>query len=251
MTETSYSIQGQEDPTVAGSLFNAVSFVVNQIMGGMATATLAKVTACSNDGSVAPQGTVNVQPLINQVDGAGNATPHGTIYNVPYMRLQSGDMAVIIDPQVGDLGLVVFASTDISSVQATNAQANPGSRRRFDWADGIYVATILSATTPTQYLQINSDGIALKSGAKITLTDGQGKVVTLNNDGTGTLTGNWTVSGNLNVTGTSDLQGSVTGGSTANFSGDVVANGTSVHGHDHHVIGVQTGSTTLTTTAPL
>ena len=241
---------GQQDATSAGSQFNLIDFIVRQILYAEATATLVQVKAVTNDGGVTPVGFVDVQPLINQIDGAGNATPHGTIYNVPYHRLQGGANAIILDPQVGDIGIAVFASTDISVVKSTKAQANPGSRRRMDMADGLYMGGFLNGT-PTQYVQFSTAGINITATAKVTVTDGSGSTIVMNNDNSGTMnfSGGLTINANTKIDGT--LEVTVTGQSSAAFTDDVTASGTSVHGHTHDVNSVQGGSSTLPTTAPL
>lgn len=253
------SVQGQAGPTCASSEFNALSFLFSQMMGGNATATLVQVKAVTNDGGVSPVGTVDVQPMVNQTDGAGNATPHGIISGIPYFRLQGGTNAVIIDPQVGDIGVAVFASEDISVVKVTKATANPGSFRTFDWADGLYIGGFLNGT-PIQYIQfIEGGGIALKSTGKITLTDGAGSTIVMNGDntGTGTFSAGFKVVGPLEVTGATRLDstlavsGAVTGQSSATFTGDVVGGGKSLESHDHNVLAVQPGTGTITTTPPL
>lgn len=253
------STQGQADATSAGSEFNAISFVFSQLLGRIATATLVQVKAVSNDGGITPVGTVDVQPMVNQIDGGGNATPHGTIFGVPYFRLQGGDNAVIIDPKVGDIGVAVFCSSDISVVQSTKAVANPGSRRVFDWADGLYLGGFLNGT-PTQFIRfVEGGGIEFKSTGKITLTDGAGATVVMNGDNTGKMAfsagleidANTKVAGTLHVTGTCQLDGQVTGNAGADFSSDVTAEGTSLHNHDHNVPGAQTGGPGIITTPPL
>ncbi|MDE1138201.1 MAG: hypothetical protein PW999_00810 [Paraburkholderia tropica] len=42
-----------------------------------------KVKGVTNSSGVAPVGFVDVQVLVNQLDGWNNATAHGTIYNLP------------------------------------------------------------------------------------------------------------------------------------------------------------------------
>lgn len=157
---TGYS--GAKDIFAEGSDFNAMSFVVRQILNGTATTTLVRVVAIA-------AGYVDVQPLVNQVDGAGNATPHGVIHHLPFFRLQGGASAVIIDPQIGDIGMASFASHDISSVKATRKQANPGSRRRFDMADGIYVGGMLNGV-PTQFVAFTDTGISISTPHALTLS---------------------------------------------------------------------------------
>jgi hypothetical protein len=146
--------------------FNAISFVVAQMLNGLATAALVQVTAVTNAGEVVPVGFVDAHVLVNQVDGLGNAVPHGIIHHLPYHRLQGGANAVIIDPQVGDIGVAVFAHRDISSVKATRGRANPGSRRKFNWSDGLYLGGFLNGT-PTQYIRYYAGGIDIVSPGKV------------------------------------------------------------------------------------
>lgn len=160
---------GQQTPNSAGSDFNAQSFMVWSILARVRTMQLVKVMGVTNAGGISPVGFVDILPLVNQTDGAGNAEPHGTIYHCPYFRLQGGANAVIIDPQVGDIGWAGFADRDISSVIANKGPANPGSRRMFDMADAAYFGGMLNGT-PTQYVAFSSSGIAVVSPTQISLT---------------------------------------------------------------------------------
>jgi hypothetical protein len=122
-------------------------------------------------GSPPAVGTVDVLPLVNQLDGNGNPVPHGKVFRLPYMRMQSGAWAVICDPSVGDIGIVVCSDRDISTVKSNSdgQQANPGSYRQFDLADGVYLGGILNAL-PSATMWLRSDG-----GLKI--VDGFGNVL--------------------------------------------------------------------------
>ncbi|WP_258956167.1 Gp138 family membrane-puncturing spike protein [Achromobacter aegrifaciens] len=143
-------------------------FVIGQALARLSTSTVVRVVAVTNAGGLAPVGFVDVQPLVNQLDGAGNAVPHGVLHHLPYFRLQGGTDAVILDPKVGDLGIAVFASRDISAVKASKAQANPGSWRSYDMADGLYVGGLLNGT-PVQYVQFTAGGINVVSPSKVTV----------------------------------------------------------------------------------
>jgi phage baseplate assembly protein gpV len=157
--------------------FNAANFLIWTIVSKIATVSVVQVTKVTNTGGVVAPGFVDVQILVNLIDGAGNATPHKSIHNCPYMRIQGGTNAVIMDPVVGDIGIALFASRDISSVvsnlvanQATPgarpANANPGSRRILDYADGIYLGGILNGV-PTQYIEFSATGIKIVSPTAI------------------------------------------------------------------------------------
>ncbi len=163
-----------QQPRNTATDFATLQFIFEQLLSRVQTSMPVRVMAVTNAGELAPVGRVDVLPLVNQVTGDGQAVPHATIFNVPYSRWQGGTNAVILDPQVGDIGICIFASRDISAVKADpqhaadNGGANPGSARTYNFADGVYVAGILNGV-PTRYVQFNDDGITLVDPAKITL----------------------------------------------------------------------------------
>ena len=161
-----------------GSQFNAMSFLIRQIIAGKTFGALVKVLAVGGAGGVNPPGTVSVQPLVNQIDGLGNPVPHGTVYGMPWFRLQGGSSAIILDPVVGDIGAALICDRDISNVKATGAAANPGSWRQNDWADGVYFGAFLGAA-PTEYIQFTGNGINIVSPGTVAITS---PAVTANND---------------------------------------------------------------------
>jgi hypothetical protein len=141
-------------------------FMIESVLSSISTATVVKVMRAPYDnngnaitpGSASNIGYIDVQPLVNQLDGYGNATPHGTVYHLSYHRYGGGNGAFIADPAVGDIGKMVVADRDTSAVKATNAQANPGSHRVFDKADGTYMGYTQGAA-PTQYVACTNNGI--------------------------------------------------------------------------------------------
>ncbi len=206
--------QGTLTELVGRGEFNQLSFVVQQIMSKANHATLVQVVGVV-PGGVGPVGTVNVTPLVNMVDGQGNAIPHGIIYTLPYLRLQGGQNAIIIDPQVNDIGLCVFADQDISTVKSTLAAAIPATHRRNDWADGLYLGGMLNGI-PSQYIEFAGTGINVVTPGDLVMTVSGN--LSANVTGTATVTAptvdinassaanvttpTMTVNGNLTVTGT-------------------------------------------------
>lgn len=132
-------------------------FMIDQLIKRMNTATLVKVESVTVDGQVGPVGQLDVTPLVNMVDGGANNYPHGKVRKIHYSRMQGGSKAVILDPKPGDIGIAVFADRDTSLVRKNKKASPPGSRRRFDVADGVYVMTVLGAK-PTSYIDFESDG---------------------------------------------------------------------------------------------
>lgn len=252
------SYSGQQRSGDAGTEFSTLQFLMRQVVNLMSTATIVKVAAVTNDGGIVPVGFVDLQPLVNLVDGAWQSVPHGVIYHCPYFRLQGGANAVIIDPEVGDLGIAIFADRDISSVMANKAQANPGSRRRFDMADGMYLGGVLNGT-PTQYVQMSAAGIKLHSPTAIVLDalsiELTCQTFALNATISASITTpTLTINGNIHTTGNNQNDGSmiVNGGTIlgstlavagiANMNGGIVdgLTGKNIDGNHEHDHGTMT-----------
>lgn len=214
------SFVGLQSLSSASSDLNAVDFMVRMILGELATATVVRVEKVTPPADpLGPAGLVDVLPLVAQVDGAGNAIPHGVVYGLPYFRLQGGSNAVIMDPKPGDLGLAVFASRDISSVKVNKGPSNPGSFRTFDMADGLYLGGFLNGT-PTQYVRFSADGVEIVSPTKITLQ-----------------------APDIQFDGPTHTTGDVTGDATATYAGDVEGDGISLSTHRHGGVTVGGGQT--------
>jgi hypothetical protein len=166
------------DPNAGAGDFNATAFLVSQLIGKVGTMMPVQVVGTTSSGLVAAPGTVTVVPQINQIDGFGNPTPRAKIYGLPIWRLQGGNSAIILDPVVGDLGMAFVAMRDISKFKATKKQSNPGSFRRYDLADSIYVGSILGAA-PTQYVQfLPGGGINIVSTGNVAVTASGNATVT-------------------------------------------------------------------------
>jgi len=181
---------GQATPQTDGSDYNTMLFLIQQRLLKIRTITLVQVKACTNSGGVSASGTVDVQPLVNQMSGRRLSTPHGTLYKMLYQRSQGGSNAVILDPVAGDIGIAVFCDRDISGVKKARGQANPGSFRTFNFADGIYLGGTLNGT-PEQFLQffagitlgahmVNTTGnLAVGTGASGSFATADGQTVTV------------------------------------------------------------------------
>ncbi len=243
--QTNNSGYGQQDPFVANDDFNVTSFMVKQMVRRMETNRLVQVKAIhAGDGTPPASGTVDVLPLVQQVDGNNNVKSHGTVYGIPVFRLQGAFGSIILDPKVGDIGYVAVCNRDSSIVKTAKKESPPGSGRTFDLADGIYVGGLLNSVTD-QYLWFD-DGkikIADKNGNTIvmdsdgvTATDKFGHVLRMKSSG-------FELTGNLNVIGTIHATGAVSGDSTAAFTGAVTGAGHSLSTHVHGGVTTGGGST--------
>ena len=252
---------GQVGVSSAMSDDNRVNFMIQQTLRRVRTMQIVQVTGTSSAGQIAPAGFLNVTLLINAVDGAGNATPHtADIQQIPYIRMQGGANAVILDPQVGDIGWAGFADRDISPVTRSRIaaafaylgsvvnRANPGSWRTHDFADGVYIGGILNGV-PSQYVAFSSSGISITSPNAITMN---APTITMTAP---TITMISTTKVELNTPDTQidgNLTSGASGGSAATFhgaltaTGEVTANGGhTVSAHVHG--GVMTGGSNTAT----
>lgn len=144
------------EPTSPTSQHNALRFAIETAKQALMTCTIVKVVKVTVDGEVGPIGRVNVQPLVQMIDGIQRTTDHATVFNLPYFRVVGGKKAVILDPKADDIGVVVVADRDISGVKKNSKVSPPGSNRRYNIADGIYVGSVI-AEKPTSYVRFVDD----------------------------------------------------------------------------------------------
>lgn len=149
------------EETIAGSAQE--KYIINTLIGAMHTCSLVKVTAVSIPAdALEPIGRCSIQPLVQKVDGNNNVYSRGIIDNVPYLRVQGGTNAIVIDPVVGDIGIAAFCDRDISMVKRTGEEAAPNTLRQYDLNDAVYLFSCMSGT-PSQYIQFLSSGINIKT----------------------------------------------------------------------------------------
>lgn len=197
------------------SEYNAMAYIVRSILSGRAKVALVQVVAVT-PGTPQSTGTVDVQPMVNQLDADGVAIPHGTINSIPWFTLQAGESAVLLEPVVGDRGVALFCDRDISSVQATRAIGNPGSLRQDDMADGLYLGGFLN-DDPTQWIKMDPNGIVLHSPTLIKLEAPEVQIVAPTvtvqaSTGMTITTPTLTVNGDQHTTGTITADTDVIGG---------------------------------------
>lgn len=209
------TITGQSSVRDTQNDASLIEFIARKVMNGMATTALVRIVAVNGD-------TVDVEPLVHQIDGAGVAVPHGTIHNLPFFTLRAGPAAIRAVPVVGDIGMASFCHSDTSSVRATKDAAPPPSRRRFDWADGLYLGGFLGPVATTW----------------IDVQDGQVEVKAT----TIKLTGAVEITGNAQVTGSLTVSEDITASGAITATGEVTGNGKALSTHTHG--GVTAGTAT-------
>lgn len=242
----------QQELATGNNEFNQLEFMVRMMLGRINVATLVQVQAVNPtpNNSAQAVGTVDVLPLVGQVDGSGKVWPATTIYGLPYFRLQAGAAAVLVDPQPGDIGLVVFCDRDISSVKATAGASGPGSARRFDLADGVYLGGWMSQVVPTSYVQVSSQQIEMNFQGITTVMNSSGITHTVGGDSIVLTSGQCTINATTKINGTLEVTGNATFDANASVTGNLGAGGEVTGNGGSHTLsqhthgGVQAGSST-------
>lgn len=162
---------GQMTVRDPNSEVNRDAFQSRQQFGERRFHFMAKIVKVYNRNSLTDPCTVDIQPLVKQLDGSGKAMSHGIIHGVPVPRSQSGDSVFVNDPQVNDVGTFSVLDRDHKSVQANDfAEANPGSQRRNDMSDAIFHGTLPRKSQPIkQHFMFTDDGIDCADRNKNTL----------------------------------------------------------------------------------
>ena len=207
-------------------------------------------------------GFVDIQLMIEQTNGQKKGNETAIICNVPYVRIQGGTNAVIIDPEINDLGVAIFASRDITNFKEARRQTPPATWRKFSISDAIYIGGIRNQK-PVQYIHFRNDGIEIYSPKRVHITtptvliDSDNTTIntsaktTINanggceinaettNNGNVKINGNTKISGNLLVGGIIGQTGEAGGGGNVSLIGpvnvvnDLHAKGISVAHHTH------------------
>lgn len=185
----------------------------------------------------APNLVVDVLPLVAEVKSDGGGMIQGSqIFNIPVWRLQRGNSAIIMNPVVGDIGMIAICDNDISVVRANRKESVPGSKRFHSRSDAIYLGGLLNGE-PSQFIEFADGALNITSPNPVNVTCSKATIVA--------------------------PQGVEITAPTAHFSGNITADGNitdnagtqsaslkslrdKYDAHKHPVSGVQSGSSTVT-----
>lgn len=255
-SEPSGNMRGQVGFSTSTSGVNIQDFIMRQMQHTINTAEPVRVEAVYPDSGFA--GTVDVMPLVNLVTGDGSSLGQSKLFTLPYLRVQGGKQAFIVDPRPGDIGLAVYAMRDTESFKAQRGgPVNPGSARTLDKGDGFYLGGFLNAA-PERFVLLDESGITIEGVARI-ITHGAETIInaessfTLNAAGGCTLNAaaGCVINGDVHINGSLTWTGTAQGnnGGPARFSGgwinsggNAVSNGITLESHVHS--GVESGPDT-------
>lgn len=157
----------------------SLKFTFERLLSGAFFIELVKVQAVRG---TAHNLVVDAIPLVTRTDQSGAMIQNSAIFNIPVFRLQRGTSAIIMNPVVGDIGMIAICDRDTTLVRANRKESVPGSGRKHSKSDALYLGGFLNSQ-PTEYVEFTGSGINIKSpgtvninGLKI-LSDGRLQLV--------------------------------------------------------------------------
>ncbi|HGT7750839.1 TPA: phage baseplate protein [Yersinia enterocolitica] len=198
---------------------------------------LATVTAVRG---AAPNLVVDVLPLVAEVRSSDRTIIQGSqIYNIPVWRLQRGSSAIIMNPVAGDIGLIAVCDVDISVARAARKESVPGSNRKHSQSDAIYFGGVLNGQ-PTQFIEFADSELNITSPNPVNITCSKANITAP--DGVEMQTPLLHVSGDITADGNITDNAGTQAASLKELRDKY-------NTHDHDVVNVQGGSSTITSNA--
>lgn len=162
-----------QKPSDLASDGNALSSALRTMIGNYSFIDIVRVEEVTGN-------TLTVRSLLLGMSVDKTKIDNEAIHNIPYLRLQRGLSAVIMDPVVGDIGLMAVCDKDATNVKASGEESIPATLRTHSAADGVYLTGIASLNAdPTQYARFTEAGIDIVSPVKVTVT---GPDIAINGD---------------------------------------------------------------------
>ncbi|MFM1413570.1 phage baseplate protein [Yersinia enterocolitica] len=209
----------------------------NKLLNSNYFIRLATVTAVRG---TAPNLVVDVLPLVAEVRSSDRTIIQGSqIYNIPVWRLQRGGSAIIMDPVAGDIGLIAVSDVDISVARSARKESVPGSLRTHSQSDAIYFGGVLNGQ-PTQFIEFADSELNITSPNPVNITCSKANITAP--DGVEMQTPLLHVSGNITADGNITDNAGTQAASLKELRDKY-------NSHDHDVVNVQGGSSTITSNA--
>ncbi|NNS07347.1 phage baseplate protein [Erwinia sp. JH02] len=213
---------------------DAQAFAFDRMLSGNHFIKYAQVTAVRG---AAPNLVVDVLPLVAEIRNSDRTIIMGSeVFNVPVWRLQRGSSAIIMNPVVGDIGMIAVCDNDTTVARKTRKESVPGSNRKHSLSDAIYLGGIINSE-PTQFIEFADSELNITSPNPVNITCSAANITAAN----GVLVDSPTA----HFTGRVTADGDITD-NAGTQSSSLKALRDDYNGHRHPVAGVQSGSSTVT-----
>lgn len=199
----------------------AIDYIFEKLLADKTFIELVTVVASYPDTQ-----TIDVKPLVCRTDPASNPVANSVVHGVACLRWQCGGSAIIMDPVIGDIGLMLATDRDSSAVRLSREESQPITKETHSRSDGIYLGGLLNMH-PSQFIELKDGMINISTPDTVNISCKDAKV---------------TASEGLTI----DTP-------LAKFTGDIVDNAKSnestvkdlrdkFNAHHHTVSGIETGS---------
>lgn len=207
---------------------NTQRYMMERFLSGKMFTTIVMVKAVY-PGEENQMSFVDVRPMVHGTNGAGEMIERGDIFNVPVWRLQAGDRAVIMDPEVGDIGFISCCDEDSRNVKKNQSPSLPASSRNHSYGDAIYMGGLLNQA-PLQFAKFHRDGIDIVTPLDVNVN---GRVVSVNAEEKISLNAPVIEANGQLIQGAGSRGGNATFGGTIKAEGDITGAGISLSTHTH------------------
>ncbi|HDL6759489.1 TPA: phage baseplate protein [Yersinia enterocolitica] len=212
------------------------AYIFRLLLSGSFFIEIVEVTAV---GGAAPNLVVDVIPLVTRTDQSGAMIPNSEVFNVPVWRLQRGNSAIIMNPVPGDIGMIAVCDRDNSLARSNRRQSVPATNRAHSKSDAIYLGGLLN-NEPSQFIEFADGAINITSPNPVNITCSKANITAP--DGVEIQTPLLHVSGNITADGNITDNAGTQAASLKELRDKY-------NSHDHDVVNVQGGSSTITSNA--
>lgn len=211
-------------------------FIFERLLSGAFFIELVQVLAVRGE---MPNLVIDALPLVARTDPSGAMIDNSPVFNVPVFRLQRGASAIIMNPVVGDIGMMAVCDRDNSIARANLKQSVPGTKRSHSKSDGLYLGGFLNQPC-TQYIEFADSAINITSPNPVNISCSKANVTAP--DGVEMTTPLLKVSGAIQAGG--DITDNA--GSQSSTMKQLREN---YDAHKHNIDNVQGGTSTITSNA--
>lgn len=140
---------------------NALLYLINNEMAKIKTTLVVRVVNVNVD-------TIDVVPVVMDVNASGEPIPVGIVYNIKYIMWQFGTNAIKATPKIGDIGLMLVCKNDSSKSSLMKGVVD--SKREYCLRDGIYLGGLFGFNAPaTKFIQFDENGMTITSDLDLTI----------------------------------------------------------------------------------
>jgi hypothetical protein len=153
------------------SLTEAIDIKIEKALWELSTCTFGKVAAIRQGSEENPRSTVDVIPMIMEMDEDGEHYPSAKVFNCPVIIPGSKELNISVDVQIGDVGMLLYMNTElgtwnktrIDDVRASSYSNVPTSAVFIPISLGQYAGNALSIEANKKLILLSNENTSLKA----------------------------------------------------------------------------------------